>query len=1204
MKNYVLIYVFLMCPLFLTAQTIENEAILTEQWTEKAIALRDSAQYDSAAVWFAKVAALHKNTQQWRWYLYRKSDEVSCYKLNLQLDTAILIAEKAIAETTPYINSTDTVMAYAHYQRALAHYQNSDYLPAKQHLFTAIASRRAATGRKDYQFSEYYNSLGKVCYFQTQLDSALHYFHKALNVRKETLGENHSSTINMYNNIAIVYDQNTQYQLAEEFYTKALKARQRLLQPNHPDIATSLMNLAQLYSTIGEYDKGLEYSYQALEILEKNYSGMHIEKAKCYHTIGLIFRYQDLYEEALEYYHKALHSFEAIAGKNNQYYFRTKQSIASIYDEIGEYNLSLRYKKELLEQCKQLFGEYHALTGKAYTNLGVTCSLKGEYALSLENAFKGLEIHRKLFGENSRYTANSYANIGSLYIAMNQHNMAIEYFQKELNIHHNTLENETRDVAYSCLNLGQAHNHLGEYEKASEYLDRALRIMLDNFDEPHHYTSTIYRDIGQNHWQQQQYDSALVAYNKALAIDTALYGQQHSIIATNYQAIGNVLLLKGDWEEAQNYLQKSTHLSEQLLGGKHPDVAAAYNNLADLYMAMQQPGKALQSYQKAICSNMYTFDDSTHLETLPDDLTNYMRWDELMKAMKNKARIFADTQYHVPDFSEQQRFEIALQHYQAIDQLIHHLRPAFTKQNDKIELGKKATEAYNAAVELCLKMQEFDNEAIEQAFYFSQQSKMAVFMETLAAADARRFAQIPDSLLQKERQLNIDIAMYKKQLLENPDNERRMLLNDRLFHLNRSRDSLILVFEQQSPEYYHLKYSKTTASVADLQQLLDKKTALINYMVSDSLIHIFTITTNDVQVKTTPKPHNFDVKTTLLYNSFSTIDENNEYYNVYTNLAHEFYTGIFPQNIDKKIDNLVIIPDAQLNRLPFELLLTTPVASGTSYDEMPYLLHDYIISYTYSADLFYRLFSSPATEQNPHNWLAIAPVFATPETATLATNTRQILSAMADNDTTTSQRSLLLDNGQLPPLYESEMEVRTIYKKFRDKNREAEIRLFQNANEEFAQSGQLSNYRYLHFATHGFVDKDNPEFSGIFLAQDSSSTHDGILHTAEIYNLNLNAELTVLSACETGLGKIEQGEGIVGLSRALLYAGSRNLIVSLWKVPDTSTAELMIAFYDALLKTRHPHQFAALLREAKLQLIENKTYSKPVYWSPFILIGQ
>jgi len=200
----------------------------------------------------------------------------------------------------------------------------------------------------------------------------------------------------------------------------------------------------------------------------------------------------------------------------------------------------------------------------------------------------------------------------------------------------------------------------------------------------------------------------------------------------------------------------------------------------------------------------------------------------------------------------------------------------------------------------------------------------------------------------------------------------------------------------------------------------------------------------------------------------------------------------------------------------------------------------------------------------------------------------------------------------IPPLPGSESEVKSIFNEFDKENFKTKVELKENASESRIKSGELENYKYIHFATHGFVNSEKPELSGLLLAQVADSTNeqnDGILYSGEIYNLKLNADLVVLSACETGLGKIKKGEGIIGLTRALLYAGAKNLMVSLWQVSDQSTSDLMISFYKNLLDEKSARltnqvRYAPLLQQAKLKMIGDAKFAHPFYWSPFILIGQ
>jgi CHAT domain-containing protein len=179
--------------------------------------------------------------------------------------------------------------------------------------------------------------------------------------------------------------------------------------------------------------------------------------------------------------------------------------------------------------------------------------------------------------------------------------------------------------------------------------------------------------------------------------------------------------------------------------------------------------------------------------------------------------------------------------------------------------------------------------------------------------------------------------------------------------------------------------------------------------------------------------------------------------------------------------------------------------------------------------------------------------------------------------------------------------VKDISKLFASKNFSAATNLGTQANESLIKNNTIKNYNLLHFATHGVVDEKNPELSRIFL-QSSTDAEDGNLYSGEIYNLQLNADLVTLSACQTGLGKISKGEGVIGLSRALVYAGAKNIIVSFWSVADESTAQLMTDFYKILLDDGKK-DYSNSLRQAKLKLIESDKYAAPYYWAPFILIG-
>src|SRR5207245_7846430 len=167
----------------------------------------------------------------------------------------------------------------------------------------------------------------------------------------------------------------------------------------------------------------------------------------------------------------------------------------------------------------------------------------------------------------------------------------------------------------------------------------------------------------------------------------------------------------------------------------------------------------------------------------------------------------------------------------------------------------------------------------------------------------------------------------------------------------------------------------------------------------------------------------------------------------------------------------------------------------------------------------------------------------------------------------------------------------------------SELWLDLNASEENLRNRDLMNYRVVHIATHGLLDAERPQFTGVVLSMVGNKMGDGFLRTDEIFNLKLGAPLVMLSACETGLGKEKQGEGVIGLTRAFMYAGAPTVGVSLWSVADKSTAELMRDFYGRLLASS-PKPTASSLRDAQLSMISGKKYSAPFYWAPFVLVGE
>ena len=207
-------------------------------------------------------------------------------------------------------------------------------------------------------------------------------------------------------------------------------------------------------------------------------------------------------------------------------------------------------------------------------------------------------------------------------------------------------------------------------------------------------------------------------------------------------------------------------------------------------------------------------------------------------------------------------------------------------------------------------------------------------------------------------------------------------------------------------------------------------------------------------------------------------------------------------------------------------------------------------------------------------------------------------------DSESAFRSVSVDGKKFNELKYSEWEVKSIEDLFsKANNNGSEIGYFHSSATEDSFKKNIRNYNIIHIATHSFVNESRPELSAIVFAQpkDSNSHEDGILYADETYNLDLNANLVVLSSCESGLGKLIKGEGMMALTRGFLYAGASNIIFSLWKIPDKQTSELMIDFYKQMLSGK---SYSESLRQAKLKLISIPSSARPRSWASFLLIGK
>jgi tetratricopeptide (TPR) repeat protein len=797
---------------------------------------------------------------------------------------------------------------------------------------------------------------------------------------------------------------------------------------------------------------------------------------------------------------------------------------------------------------------------------------------------------------------------GMLALYQGRNDLAEEHLVTALKLFEETNDGNSLSVARALTTLGLTYFNTGKYAQAQEQLTMALSIRSKLLPPQHELLAASYNDLGLVFSRTDQ-DKALSYYEKALPIYETIHGKTHPKIAINNtntgamyaamelygDAINNLESALGVWnklsssatpgkafvlynlgytyqrmrnnDNARLYYQQSLDEYRKCYGEKHPDIANVLNALGSLESAKGAYDKGLLYFHQALQSNLKNFSTS-EISVIPR-AADYYSGNYLLYSLMNKAQTF-----EARHFNKSLRFsdlEKALANLLVCDTLIDKLRQQSNNENDKIALGALATEIYGDGVRIATHMSEiaFTRRSTyrEKAFYFAEKSKSAVLLEAISDVSAKSFAGVPAELLEEENALKSSIALCAQRLSQKPSAEEESYLRETMFALNRQYQTFVDQLETNYPEYFNLKFNTIAPTIAALQKVVDSKTALISYFIDDNhskdnrdkQLYIFIITHKNLELIHKSIPGDFDKLLTGFRNGI--------YYNDRKTIASTGSTlhKLLMPKLPSSITNLVVFPAGRLAVIPFEALVTN--RSAATDQPLSYLIQQFAVRYEFSAALALQKAGKASVANS--SILLCAPV------------------SFQESD-------------NLSSLPGTEEEVKAIASLFQQRNASATTLLASQANETAIKSEQLKDYDVLHFATHGVVDESNPELSRIFL-QTNSGAEDGHLFSGEIYNLKVNANLVTLSACQTGLGKISKGEGVIGLSRALVYSGAKNIVVSYWSVADQSTSTLMADFYATLLSNSRSYSDA--LRDAKLAMLKHQTYKDPYFWAPFVLIG-
>ncbi len=937
----------------------------------------------------------------------------------------------------------------------------------------------------------------------------------------------------------------------------------------------------------GEIDSSITVLQINLDLAKEKLGGNNLTYAKMQNLLGYSYKINGDYDTALKYSLESLNiqlEQNAYDEAADSYYL-----LGTLYYNKGEFDNSIKNLNLSLKNVNQQ--NQKILISNIYNAMGQVYQQKGDPDKAIEYFKTSLDIKIKELGESDQELAAVYNNLAVVYFYVEDNDTALDYYLKALSINLQLREPNKIDIGIEYNNISMAYRVNGNYSEALKYGEQAKNILTEKLGERHPTVGAIINNTGRTYSDLKQYDKAIESYQTALSIWKEKYGEIHPFTSQAYYNIGEALANKGEYISAISMIEKSLSIRLSVWGGKHPKISESYQELGNIYYKLQDYDSALYFYQDAIICLAENFSNSS-IYTNPDE-KNILWNNEIINPLILKGDAFS-TRYHISkDLND---LFSAYDSYQLSSQLIDKVRHRFKAEGSKLSFSKRSYSLYEKGINISLMLFEFTRniEYKKAAFKFSEESKAGVLFDAVSEIKARNFSGLPDSLLEKEKDIRINLAYWETQILnekqkKQPSPEKIKEFNDKYFSLNQQYIFLLESLGKNYPSYYQLKYKEKEISVENLQNALDNSSVIVEYFLGDTTLYIFTLSKQNLDEKTV----NLDSSIGGLVKQFRQSLQNLEFENYISSSIALYKILIEPiRQIISDTKNLMIIPDGILYYLPFEDLLTEKIKKGEiNFSELPYLIKRFNISYLFSTTFL----QNENEKLAKYSFVGFAPVFA---------DNNSKSDVIAKNDSTISQlkRAVEFNDKKYSELPESKKEVESILNLFNEKNFPGLNFISEDAKEEVIKSEKMNNYNFLHIATHGFINEDKPKYSGIiFTDKNNSPGEDGILYSDEIYNLNLNADLVVLSACESGLGKIVKGEGIIGLTRGFIYSGAKNIVVSLWQVADKSTSELMIEFYKNILAGR---SYSSSLREAKLKLIKEGNYSYPLEWSPFVLIGR
>lgn len=857
--------------------------------------------------------------------------------------------------------------------------------------------------------------------------------------------------------------------------------------------------------------------------------------ANKHYNQGLVYGRQGILDSALWHTQKAIELFEKTNTGNSISLAHAYQSMGIIYKLSGKYDSSLAY----YNRAEHIYRKNNktGLLAYIYGNKANIYFIQQDYAKAKDFHLRAIDIFEKDTKKYQKQISSTYNNIGNIYRLNNEFENAIDYYNKSLDL---KIE---KNLSYSTLaNLGFCYEKIGNINKAEQYYLKAIHTIQNTYNDS-------------NLW-----------------------------LALHYGNYAQFLAKQNRNEEALSYFQKALTINLKNFGEKNPQTSESYNHIGHFYHQTQHYEQALYFYQKALLSVSGHFNDTSY--SANPTIEHVLSKTHLLDVLKNKAIALSELAKQKNDL---ELYQQSMHTFALAIETSNKIRTGYLNEQSKLQLVQNTAEIISKAIEASYNAYQLNNQQkyLQYAFRFIESGKSAVLLEAIKGNQALTIGNIPDSLKQKENQLekeiyNYEELIYEENKQENPDLKKMAYWNKNLFELKENYAELIAILEQQYPEYHNLKYNQEIVSLDFVKNKLAANEVLLEYSYSEDKLFSLLVSKDGTKMYETDLDDEFKKNLDFLLGALS----NNNFSNHTQNDFNQFQESSFylyqkliaPLKKEINHKKLIIVPDQKLAYLPFGILIEQiKPTQRINYSQQAYLIRNYPLSYSYSATLLFEKEHKPKTAKKRLS--AFAPTYdhldqLTQDTFSIRQQYREKLFPLKGIKEEAKNVTQIIGGDSYLDFEASEETFKTV----------------------------APDYDILHLAMHTIIDDENPMYSKMAFTQKNNTLEDGLLNTYEIYSMKLNCRMSVLSSCNSGSGKLQRGEGVISLARGFIYAGCPSIIMTLWTVEDKSGVDLMTIFYQNLKTGQNKTE---ALRQAKLDFLENADPLKahPYFWAGYVVIG-